>query len=159
MKKQLAIVSTVQPKPTKAEIVDALTQLEVQRRDDKSKADVEKRKEMVKEINAELLAHFNKSSDKSSDKSNGDVRWDVYHSGEAWARVGFDITSIPKALKAKMVVADKLPTLARQHRFCDVRKDILNASSGFDKTTRVSRLLKNDESRKSLEKILDTFKK
>lgn len=155
MKKQLAIVSTVQPKPTKAEIVDALTQLEVQRRDDKSKAEVEKRKELVKEIEAELMTHFKKCADKST----GEVRWSVYNSGKIWASASFDITSIPKTTQAKMVVADKLPTLARQHRFCDVRKDILAASSGFDKTTRVSRLLQNDDSRKSLEKILNSFGK
>lgn len=153
MSTSLAIQTKVQPKPTKAEIIDALTQLEVRRRDDKSKAEVSKRKEMDQEIKTELLVHFKKTAEKAA----GQVRWDVFGSGP-WASVSFDITSIPKLLQAKMKQAEKLPTLARQHRFCDVRKDILNASSGFDKTTRVSRLIQNDESRKSLEKILDSLK-
>lgn len=155
MKKELAVTSSVQPKPTKAEIIDALTQLEVQRRDDRSKADVARRGELDKEIQTELLEHLKKSAS----KSEGEVRWSVYTSGKVWATASFEIADIPKSVKAKMVEADNLPSMARQHRFCDVRKDIVAASTGFDKSTRVSRLLKNDESRESLEKLLDTLSK
>lgn len=154
MKKELAVISTVQPKPTRAEIIDALTQLEVQRRNEASKADVAKRKALTAEIETELAAHFKKVADKAA----GSVRWNVYAKSN-WANISFDIPNIPKSTQAKMIIADKLPTMAREYQFCKVRKEILDASAGFDKTTRVSRLLEGEDSRKSLEKILDTLKK
>lgn len=153
MKKELTVISKVQPKPTKAEIVDALTQLEVQRRNDKSKEDAARRAEFDKEIEAALISYFKEIGDKAKPQ----VRWSIYNSGSSYANISFDIQSIPKAVITKMKEADKLPTRPREYRFFDVRKEILNAARGIDETKRVSRLLNNEESRASLEKLLDTL--
>lgn len=156
MNTQLAITSKVQPKPTRAEIVDALTQLEVQRRNDKSKADAARKKKLGEELEAEFVTHViaNIKAFKA------DLHFGYWNCEKPF---GFEVqiaadgvASSPKFAK-RLKEYHSLPDRPREYRFNDVRKEVLNATQGMSKDERVVRLLNDKDSRASLEKMLDAL--
>lgn len=153
--KTLAVVTTVIPKPTQAEILDALAQLEVQRRDDQCKADVEARKKMKSELESELFTEFLKNIT----GHRGVVQLGSWWSGAdkpSGVEVTFDLHPSREMAK-KLKAFHALPERFRAADFRTVRQQMLEASRGMTKDMRVSRLLKDTASRKSLEAILDTM--
>lgn len=155
MKTQLAIKSKVQPKPTRAEIVDALTQLEVQRRNDKSKSDVAKKKKLGDEIEAEMIAAVVANPEAFS----GEFKFGYFNNQPYGYEVRFSVDKLASAsaFAKRIKEHDALPSIAREYRFTDVRREMLNATQGMSKDERVTRLLSDKDSRASLEKMLDAL--
>lgn len=154
--KQLAVVTKVQPKPTKAEIIDALTQIEVERRNKERGDKVKQRQELGKELDAELLAFF--FAEKKH--SEADIHFGWKNQGKVNSvTIKFDLENLPSPIMKKLVLFHELPERYYECSFSDVRKDVVTLATGFDKETRVMRLLEVKETRDQLEQILDTISK
>jgi len=154
MASQLTIKTTVQPKPTRAEIIDAMTTVECERRNKKQGEQVARRNQLQKELEASLANHF------LAQKSKGEpeIRWGYRYRDDQdtkGVQITYGLDNLPAALVKKLNEYHGLPERVRDVRFCDVRKEMLARVSGIDKAARVSRLLTDDESRKSVEKLLD----
>lgn len=150
---ELVIKTKVQPKPTRAEIIDALTQLEIQRRNDESKKQVERKREIHQKLTDQIKRL--KLNDPSPYIHFGYVREKKVDS----MYIKYSIENIPEPMEKMLLEYHSLPSCPREHRFCDVRKEIYASSQGLACGTRVTRLLDDKESRKALEAMLDAITK
>lgn len=166
MKKDTALTialpkSKLQPPPKKSEIIDALTRLEIEKRNKQLKADVDKRKALVIEAEKELIEFamlsprtFALDADLGSRWSNRDKLSGIR------VYIEIDERYLPAELKKKIKEIHALPEDYREAQFHYVRKEIAAAVNGMaSHTERVEALLSNDDSKKSLEEMLEVLSK
>ncbi len=156
MSTELTIPSKVIPKPTRAEMLDALTSLEIDRRKAKMKEEVDKKEEMRKELEAEVMALHREAEDKEPD-----IRLGSFHNGKAYGlEIHFSVNGISPALNKKLATYHALRDRMYEPDKFRVRKEVAEMLSGAEpKELRVQKLLSDKDSRAALESILKTLHK
>ncbi len=149
----LAIPSKVQPKPTRAEIIDALTTIEIERIKAKQKQDSERKRALYEEIKKDLMDTHLKSPDQSPDYHFGYIS---SSNGKPYGiEIRFDINEPPKELVSKLKEYHELDKYLAQPDFQKIRKAIQFKMTGMEaKEVRVDRLLSDKDSRSALEEML-----
>jgi hypothetical protein len=163
-----ATEAVIQPKPTRTEIVEALTRLKIEEVEAANiiKADaIGAQKLLVQNLAlTELSASLAKASPFTAEK--GDVRANGYSSSSSYVEFSVRVTSDPKQdgygnnttikaskeLIAEFAKLEKLPS-AEWVREDEIRKGIKDSLSR-DSAGRVSRLLSDVESRAALSELL-----
>lgn len=162
MKKELSLTipkSTLIPPPKKSEIIDALTKLEVDKRTKENKEGVIERKRLEDESEKELIklclidpAVFAVEADTGSFWSGKSVVEGIY------VKFKIEEKQLPADLKKKLRDLHKLPEHNSNFYFSDVRKEVQAAINGMvSKEERVTALLADEGSRKSLEAMLEAI--
>lgn len=158
MTKELTIVSTVKPKPTRGEILDAMAQLECERRNETLRSDVAKKEVLGKELEKQILDLFLSDTDQSAGNVNLG-HWYKSMAKVSGIEIRFDITRINPELNKRLKEYHALPNHYYDADFARVRKELLNASRGFDANDKGRRLLADEASKKALESALDAITK
>lgn len=165
MSKTLAVIP--QNKPTKAEILEALTQLKFQQRMDERKERDEEKKRLEAECDQMLMEYVKENVHKFAPRiSFGHLKrnWETGN-GEYLGEIEgvearFDLNKLPSRIEKKIV---KLKQLENQRIITDydaIKKEIRDGLNGIqDKTERVKALLADEESRKGLEAMLKEISK
>lgn len=158
---QLAIPSKVTPPPTKAEILDALTHLQIKQWKEEDRNGIAERKRLLAEAEAELedfaATNFAQLEREASIGSQS------YHNKSLHSIcVRFEIPEkeLPQELRAKILKIHKLPTLEREPVFYKVRKMIAaKISDVATKEERVDMLMTDEASKSALETMLKAISK
>lgn len=158
MTKELTIVSTVKPKPTRGEILDAMTQLECERRNDSLRADVAKKEALGKELEKQILDLFLSDTGQSAGNVNLG-HWYKSMAKVSGVEIRFEITRINPDFNKRLKEYHALPDRYYDADFQRVRKELLTASRGFDANDKGKRLLSDEASKKALESALDALTK
>lgn len=158
---QLAITSKVTPPPTKAEILDALTRLQIQKWKDEDKAGIAERKRLLEEAEIELetfaAANFERLSRDANIGSQSYRDKSLY---SICVRVEIPESELPAELRAKILKIHDLPTLQREPVFHKVRKMIAEKTNALPtKEERIDMLLTDESSKSALETMLQTISK
>lgn len=168
--KKLAIITTsplavVQPPPTKAEIMDAMVQLQIER-NLKARAETDaKIAELTPKAEDSLIKWFLKNIkdvDKDANLGRMDQFWDSKK--RQYIRSG-KIMGATVVLRVPDTLPDSLAKMIREIRDLEdkkfttdpkeVRRELMEVARGGDQSERVSKLLADPEARKALEAALD----
>lgn len=144
-----ALEKSVTPKPSKAEIIDALTSLHIDELIKQSRIEVERRKELEPLIEQNIL-NLAASAEMEVD-SYGWVNGDR----ASGARVSIKIENLPKELELMVVEHDKLHRSVVIPDERKVRKEIAERVNGsLSRTERVDAMLSDPQSNASLKSLL-----
>jgi hypothetical protein len=148
------VETAVKPKPTKAEIISAMTKLKMQEIEEAAKARAIRRDELKKKCEAAVVAFVmaNLSSiepDVRLGYCNGSTPYGVSVSFDA------DPKKMPKTLISDLKEYELVSKPLARKIESDIRREISRAVQGIEAPDkRVESLLSSPESRKGLEKML-----
>lgn len=165
MSKTLAVIPN--NKPTKAEILEALTQLKFQQRaDEKRERDEEKKKleaecdQMLVEYVKQNVAKFTPRIRFGSLKRNWETGNGEYMEEISGTEAEYDLDKLPSRIEKKLVKLRQLEMIRIVTDYDAIKKEIRDGLNGIqDKTERVKALLENEETRKGLEAMLKEISK
>lgn len=148
----------MQPPPKKSEIIDALTKLRVIQLDEESKRDAAERERMEEEIKPQLVSYaISNLASIVTDINTGHCYGDKKICGVK-VLLELEQKDLSADLLAKLRKIHSLPERARTHDFHHIRKEIAMEVNGMmPHDVRVNALLKDEDSRTALEKILETI--
>lgn len=145
-----ALESSVTPKPSKAEIIDALTELRVAeiRSERKSRSD---RREELKPIIEKALVKLGKGKPAECDSFG----W-VSSSGKvSGSSLKIELGEIPNDLEKFIFEYDKIPSYFNNIDEKKIRKEVSEKVNGsLSRTDRVDAILSDEESKAALQSIL-----
>lgn len=152
----------IAPKPTKNEIIEALTQIRIEELRKEVMAAIEQRDALAKECR-ELILDWHKSSGEAEPKvdlGHPDRKWDqskgerVMTGATYGVEITFECPVLPEKIKDKLLEFHRAAERAyMSHTVDSVRKEIRDKLI-VSKDSRVSALLSDPESRKTLEEAL-----
>lgn len=162
MKKELALApqTKLQPPPKKSEVIDALTRIEVEKRNKEERDGVERRKVLQKECEEEITMMA--LADTSAYVT--EIHWGWGYSGGKLegiqVRLDIQDKQFPHELKKKIKEMLSLPSRYCEVQFNSVRKEISAlVNQVVPKDERVTAMLADDATRSSLEKMLAIISK
>lgn len=149
-----ATVSVVKPKPTRAEVIDAMTALKMQQISKERQA-LQKKHEALEKLIDKLAVRTLKKSLSSHKPS---VRTYSYQSGGASCSINFELSPIPPELVQMIHEKENLKSsiykLNKNEK--DVRKEIARGMANIaPRADRVDALLTDKASRRALEAALE----
>jgi len=156
---ELAVIppATIQPKPTRAEIIDAMTNIRIEQLKAEQEKGLAEREKLQKKVEAMIRREALKNAKTlNANIDTGYVRiidgLKVIYSVE----YRLQINQPSEELRAAIIRLKELPTYARPFYFEDVRKQVLQASKlmGESKDSRIKKLCTDPKSRKALEAAL-----
>lgn len=146
-----SVEASIKPKPSKAEIIDALTELRVSELIEESRKKVDRRKELDPIITKRLLK-LGRVCDLEV-KSFGWVSRDTGRVNNA--RLEIELGSLPADLEALIVEWDKLPGSAASPDERKVRKEVAERVNGsLSRSERVDAILSDPDSNAALRAAL-----
>lgn len=151
--------SKLQPPPTKAEVIDALTRLRIEKLEKENKEGVALRKKLNDEAEAELIEFVNATHGSlAKEADTGDWYSGCSKIDGIKVIIRLEEKQLPVALKSKLREIHKLPERIRSYCYSDERKSVALAVSGMGtKDERVNALLKDEVSRDALGKMLEAI--
>jgi hypothetical protein len=156
---ELAVIppATIQPKPTRAEIIDAMTNIRIEQLQAEQEKGLAEREKLRVKINAMIR----REALLSAKTLNGlcDTGWVRTSDGittVAGVEYRIQLTNISPELREAIIKMDKLPSYRQSIYFKDVRKQVLRGSrlAGASKDERINKLCSDPKSRKALEAAL-----
>lgn len=161
----LTVPSKIKPKPTKAEIIDALTQLQIAKLTKQKREAVATADQLRAKVDARLVKAVRSNIDKlATDVSYGWTQDEMRDgkrvlTGVSHVSVRFDLRDLPEEAVALLL---KYHTAKAEASICiddkRIRKQIAQAATGFgSRGERVSAMLGDEESRKALEAMLQSI--
>lgn len=154
------ISTAVQPKPTKAEVIEAMTRLKIEQITKDQQALVIQRKALVEKANAMLKAFLLKNAGKMNlrfdfgynQRSFVKDRWE--YTGKVKGVLGiYDLSPLPDELHKFLTRIHELPNCVTLPEEKKIRQQIRDAAEGI-KGDRVFALVSSPECRAGLEKMM-----
>lgn len=150
------VQSAIVPKPTRAELIDAMTAIEIERIEAEQQATTEKREALKIEIENELLA-LPLDNIPSVPNLGGCYGANSRLSGVS---IRFEFLNLPKPLAAKLCKFHALEQWHAEPKRLEIRKQILAKMNGMTEPhNRVDALLENVETKAALTKLLAAISK
>lgn len=152
------IDAAIQPKPTKSEIISALTHLQIAKLEKEQTEGIERRKHLIPEVEADIIRLLRNTK---ITPENSKPNFGYFHKGEiSGISVTVSLDSLPIALQQKLIEFHKLPSYLRCIEAKKIRKEISDKVNNRATTSeRVEALLKSDSGRAALNSILESLEK